>query len=45
MPVPKDIDSYLTNVYGNWHELPNDEQIKSAIHCKEYRDEIFGVDK
>ena len=42
LPAPKDMDTYLTNVYGNWRELPSDESIKRAIHCQEYKDEIFG---
>ena len=42
MPVPKDMDSYLTNVYGDWRTPPTEEQIKKSIHCQEYRDEIFG---
>ncbi len=42
LPAPKDMDAYLTNVYGNWRELPSDESIKRAIHCQEYKDEIFG---
>ena len=42
MPVPKDMDSYLRIVYGNWHVLPSEDEIKKSIHCEEYRDEIFG---
>ncbi len=42
MPVPKDMDAYLTNVYGDWRTLPSDDFIRRAIHCQEYRDEIFG---
>lgn len=42
MPVPKDMDSYLTNVYGDWRKMPDEEQIKKSIHCQEYKDEIFG---
>lgn len=42
LPVPKDMDMYLTNVYGDWRKLPTPEQIKHSIHCQEYRDEIFG---
>ena len=45
MPVPKDADAYLTNVYGDWRKLPSDAQIKKAIHSREYRDEIFPEDK
>ena len=41
-PMPKDTDSYLTNVYGDWRKMPSEENIKRSIHCKEYRDEIFG---
>ena len=44
MPVPKDMDAYLTKVYGNWREVPNDEQIRRCIHCKEYIREIYGSD-
>ena len=43
-PVPKDVDSYLTNLYGNWRELPSDEMIKRAIHSYEYIEEIYGQD-
>lgn len=43
MPVPKNMDSYLTNVYGEWKMLPTEEQIKKSIHCQEYREEIFGT--
>ena len=42
MPVPKDMDAYLTNVYGDWRKMPSEEDIKKSIHCQEYRDEIFG---
>ena len=40
-PVPKDTDAYLRNVYGNWREIPDDEQIRRCIHCKEYLREIY----
>ncbi len=42
MPVPKDMDAYLSNVYGDWRTLPSEEFIRKAIHCQEYRNEIFG---
>lgn len=41
-PVPHDMDAYLTKVYGDWRKLPSEESIKRCIHCKEYRDEIYG---
>ena len=41
-PVPKDMDAYLTNVYGDWRKLPSEEQIRKCIHCKEYIKEIYG---
>ena len=44
MPVPKDMDSYLRNVYGDWRQVPSEKEIKKAIHCKEYRKEIYGED-
>lgn len=42
VPVPYDMDAYLTTVYGDWKKLPTESQIKKAIHCREYREEIFG---
>ena len=44
MPVPQDMESYLSIVYGDWKKLPTESQIKDAIHCREYREEIFGVE-
>lgn len=41
MPVPKDMDAYLTRVYGDWRKLPSEEAIRGCIHCQEYLDEIF----
>lgn len=43
MPVPKNMDAYLTRVYGNWRELPTDEQIKRCIHNQQYIAEIYGT--
>lgn len=45
MPVPKDMDTYLTRVYGNWRELPTDEQIRRCIHNREYIREIYPNDQ
>jgi hypothetical protein len=42
MPVPCDMDSYLTTVYGDWRKIPSEEVISKSIHCQEYKDEIFG---
>ncbi len=44
MPVPKDTDAYLTTVFGDWRTLPSEEQIRKAVHCREYRGEMFGKD-
>ena len=41
-PVPKDTDSYLRDIYGNWRELPTDEQIRRSMHSPIYLKEIFG---
>ena len=41
-PVPKDMASYLSNVYGDWSKLPTEEQIRKAIHCQQYIEEIYG---
>lgn len=45
MPVPKDMDTYLTNVYGDWRKFPSDESIMKSIHCQEYREEISERNK
>ena len=42
MPVPCDMDSYLTTVFGDWRKIPSEEVIRKSIHCQEYKDEIFG---
>lgn len=40
-PVPKDYDSYLTNVYGNWRAVPSEREIMDSIHCLDYKNEII----
>ena len=42
MPAPHDPDKYLKKLYGDWRKLPTEEQIRKAIHCQEYKEEIFG---
>lgn len=42
MPVPNDMDAYLTKVFGDWRTLPSEEQIRKSVHCREYREEMFG---
>lgn len=42
MPVPKDVDSYLSNVYGDWMHLPSRDAILRSIHCEEYKKEILS---
>ena len=29
LPVPRDLDGYLTHCYGNWHELPPESERRS----------------
>lgn len=41
-PVPKDMDAYLSNVYGDWRKIPSHESIRKFIHCQEYINEIYG---
>ena len=41
-PVPGNVDSYLSNIYGDWRKLPSDEQIRRAMHSPVYIKEIFG---
>lgn len=42
MPVPKDMDAYLSKVYGDWRTMPTEEAIHRSIHSEEYRKEIFS---
>ena len=41
-PAPYDTDAFLRGEYGDWSKIPSEESIKKSIHCKEYREEIFG---
>ena len=43
MPAPKNMDAYITRVYGNWRKLPSEEQIRKSIHCQDYINEIYGT--
>ena len=44
MPVPNDMDAYLTTVFGDWRVLPSEDVIRKSIHCREYLEEIFGTE-
>ena len=35
LPVPRNQDAYLTCLYGNWRQVPSDEEIKNTIHNKD----------
>ena len=35
--VPHDQDAYLTSVYGNWRQLPSEEEISKAVHNSDFR--------
>lgn len=41
-PAPKDTDGYLKNLYGNWRQLPSEENIKKRIHNQLFLKEMFG---
>lgn len=36
MPVPRDIDAYLTHIYGNWRQPPSEEEIAKTVHNQEF---------
>ena len=38
LPVPFDQDAYLTHIYGNWRQVPSDDEIRESIHNKELMD-------
>lgn len=40
--VPSRYDAYLRNVFGDYLQIPSEEEIKQTIHCKEYLYEIYG---
>ena len=40
-PVPGNTNAYLTKIYGDWKEIPSEEQIKKNIHNLEYYEGIF----
>lgn len=35
LPVPCNQDAYLTHLYGNWRQVPSEEEIMDSIHNKE----------
>ena len=35
MPIPRDADTYLTHIYGDWRKLPSEEQIAATVHNQE----------
>ena len=35
LPVPQNQDAYLTHLYGNWRQVPSEEEIKNTIHNRE----------
>lgn len=41
LPVPHDVDKYLSELYGDWRKLPSDESIKKIMHRIDFVDEIF----
>lgn len=41
-PVPYDMDSYLSNVFGDWRTMPSSSQILASIHNQEYKNEILA---
>lgn len=42
LPVPHDVDKYLSGIYGDWTKLPAEENIKHAIHRVDFVNEIFN---
>lgn len=42
VPVPHNVDAYLMNVFGNWREIPSNDNILKSLHSKAYKDEILA---
>ena len=38
LPVPHEADSYLTHIYGNWKQLPSEEELAKTVHNQELVD-------
>lgn len=41
-PAPGDVEGYLTNMYGDWRQLPSEAKIRRSLHSPIYIKEIFG---
>ncbi|MGN1226934.1 MAG: phosphorylcholine transferase LicD [Candidatus Cryptobacteroides sp.] len=41
-PAPKDTESYLKNLYGDWRQIPSEDKIKTRIHNQLFLKEMFG---
>ena len=35
LPVPNDGDAFLTHIYGNWRQVPPEEEIAKTVHNRE----------
>ncbi len=35
LPVPNNADAFLTNIYGNWRQVPSEEEIAKTVHNRE----------
>lgn len=41
-PAPGNVDAYLTDLYGDWRQLPSEDKIRRSIHSPVFIKEIFG---
>ena len=32
LPIPRDADAYLTHIYGDWRQLPSQDEIERTVH-------------
>lgn len=32
MPIPRDADAYLTHIYGDWRQVPSQDEIEKTVH-------------
>ena len=37
LPIPKDADAYLTHLYGDWRQIPSEEEIQRTIHNSDFK--------
>ena len=43
-PAPKNVDSYLQGIYGDWRKIPDIEEICKAVHSEALAEQFSQID-